>query len=129
MMCNKELKVEDHKDEKRDFFGERGDNYKLEVNGVGDGAGVGVGVVLSAGSAVNSKARKVFPYFNLLKMDRGTPAKDGGSQSTPSPKCMKTIFSKMEDKFDTLRLEMKELMMRILASIDEEAPLAFCHLG
>ncbi|KAK9165094.1 hypothetical protein Scep_000285 [Stephania cephalantha] len=57
-------------------------------------------------------------------MDRGTPAKDGCSQSTPSPKCMKTFFSKMEDKFDTLRAEMKELMMRILASIDEEALLA-----
>ncbi|KAK9112444.1 hypothetical protein Scep_019963 [Stephania cephalantha] len=30
----------------------------------------------------------------------------------------------MEDKFDTLRAEMKELMMRILASTDEEALLA-----
>ncbi|KAK9150839.1 hypothetical protein Syun_009148 [Stephania yunnanensis] len=57
-------------------------------------------------------------------MDRGTPAKDGCSQSTPSPKCMKTIFSKMEDKFDTFHSEMKELMMRILASTDEEALLA-----
>ncbi|KAK9093813.1 hypothetical protein Scep_025282 [Stephania cephalantha] len=57
-------------------------------------------------------------------MSRGTPAKDGCSQSTPSSKCMKTIFSKMEDKFDTLRVEMKELMMRILASTDEEALLA-----
>ncbi|KAK9128090.1 hypothetical protein Syun_016887 [Stephania yunnanensis] len=56
-------------------------------------------------------------------MDRGTPAKDGCSQSTPSLKCMKTIFSKMEDKFDTLRVEMKELMMRIHASTDEEALL------
>ncbi|KAK9109958.1 hypothetical protein Sjap_018018 [Stephania japonica] len=57
-------------------------------------------------------------------MDRGTPSKDGCSQSTPSPKCMKTIFSKMEDKFDTLRAEMKELMMQILSSTDEEALLA-----
>ncbi|KAK9112344.1 hypothetical protein Scep_019863 [Stephania cephalantha] len=60
-------------------------------------------------------------------MSGSTPTKyvkGGCSQSTPSPKCMKMIFTKMEDKFDTLRVEMKELMMRILASTDEEALLA-----
>ncbi|KAK9150574.1 hypothetical protein Syun_008883 [Stephania yunnanensis] len=57
-------------------------------------------------------------------MSGSTPTKyvkGGCSQSTPSPKCMKTIFTKMEDKFDTLRVEVKELMKRFLASVDEEA--------
>ncbi|KAK9092253.1 hypothetical protein Syun_027164 [Stephania yunnanensis] len=43
-------------------------------------------------------------------------------ESTSSPKCMKTIFT--EDKFDTLRVEVKELMKRILSSVDEEAFMA-----
>ncbi|KAK9143357.1 hypothetical protein Syun_012757 [Stephania yunnanensis] len=44
--------------------------------------------------------------------------------STPSLKCMKMIFTKMEDKFDTLRVEVKELMKRILSSVDEDALMA-----
>ncbi|KAK9160124.1 hypothetical protein Syun_006465 [Stephania yunnanensis] len=47
------------------------------------------------------------------KMSGSTPTKyvkGGCLQSTPSPKCMKTIFTKMEDKFDTLRVEVNELM-------------------
>ncbi|KAK9150702.1 hypothetical protein Syun_009011 [Stephania yunnanensis] len=60
-------------------------------------------------------------------MSGSTPTKyvkGGCSQSTPSPKCMKTIFTKMKDKFDTLRVEVNELMKRILLSVDEEALMA-----
>ncbi|KAK9122190.1 hypothetical protein Syun_019807 [Stephania yunnanensis] len=60
-------------------------------------------------------------------MSGSTPTKyvkGGCSQSTPSSKRMKTIFSKMEDKYDTLRVEVKELMKRFLSSVDEEALMA-----
>ncbi|KAK9150601.1 hypothetical protein Syun_008910 [Stephania yunnanensis] len=75
------------------------------------------------GKATLSKLR----LYQLSKMSGSTPTKyvkGGCSQSTPSPKCMKTIFTKMEDKFDTLRVEVKELMKRFLASVDEEALMA-----
>ncbi|KAK9161018.1 hypothetical protein Syun_007359 [Stephania yunnanensis] len=63
----------------------------------------------------------------ITKMYGSTPTKyvkGGCSQSTPSPKCMKTIFTKMEDKYDTLRVEVKELMKQFLSSVDEEALMA-----
>ncbi|KAK9128012.1 hypothetical protein Syun_016809 [Stephania yunnanensis] len=75
------------------------------------------------GKATLSKLR----LYQLSKMSGSTPknyVKGGCSQSTPSPKCMKTIFNKMEDKFDTLRVEVKELMKRFLASVEEEALMA-----
>ncbi|KAK9121299.1 hypothetical protein Syun_018916 [Stephania yunnanensis] len=60
-------------------------------------------------------------------MSGSTPTKyvkGGCSQSTLSPKCMKTSFTKMKDKFDTLHVEVKELMKQILSLVDEEALMA-----
>ncbi|KAK9086692.1 hypothetical protein Syun_029086 [Stephania yunnanensis] len=56
-------------------------------------------------------------------MSGSTPTKyvkGGCSQSTPSPKCMKMIFTKMKDKFDTLRVEVNELMKRFLSLVDKK---------